>query len=111
MHGECAVIVQGKQRAMTEVQRLVNELLRRLWLAGRAVRSAPLSFHPGRRRGEDTAPYPAPFRFEHADDDLNIVFAKAVEAKFVAGGMDFPIGASKSRSPRRRNAFCNRRPT
>src|SRR2546428_6194196 len=93
MQGECAVIVEGKQRAMAELQRLVNELLRRLWLVGRAVPSAPLRFHPGRRRGEDTAPHPAPFRFEYADYDLHVVFAKAVEAKFVAGGIDFPVGA------------------
>src|SRR5579871_711141 len=67
MNGDTSVVVESKQSPVAELQGLIDEQLG--------------GFGGG-----------AWFLFKHADDNLHVMFAKAVEAKLFGGGEDFAVG-------------------
>src|SRR5260221_14323933 len=68
MYGNMAVVIEGEQGSVGELQGFIDQQLRRFGGA-------------------------APFLFKDADDDFDVVFAEAVEAEAFAGAVDFSIGA------------------
>ncbi len=82
VNGEFLVIVQGEQCAVAELKSIVNQLGRD------AFHRVPNCLSRSMGRG-GTRPYrPA----QHAHNNLHIMFAKAIQAKGLAGVMNFPVG-------------------
>ena len=70
MDGGLAVVAQGEERAVAEVQRLLDQAARRL----PAGRRAPLLF------------------VQNPGHDFHVVLAEAFQAERRGGGIDFPVG-------------------
>ena len=85
MHREVLAIVQREQRALPQLERLVNKLLPRR----RAGVPRPAFERLGSR---DARPSARPVCFQHPYDDFHIVLAKAIQPQPLAGGIEFPVG-------------------
>ena len=71
MDGDLAVIIEGEERALAEIQRLLDKLLRRARIR------AGLSL-----------------LVQHADHDLHVVFLEAIEAERLAGIVKLSVSAN-----------------
>ena len=97
MHRQLAAIIEGEEAALPQSQRFINQLPGSAGFlprgggpgcCGRRVLRDSCFGGPAAARDSRAAG-----RFQHPDDDFDIMFAKAVEAKSLVGGVNLPVGA------------------
>ncbi len=79
MHGEVLVVVEGEERPLSDLERLVDQLLRAF--PGDVGSLGRLGFFSATRG------------FQHTDDDLDVMFLEAVEPEGFVRAEEFSIGA------------------
>ncbi len=90
VHGEALMIIQRKQRSLSQFECFVNKRLPPQ--VGRAsVLASPVCRRGMGSRGHSPS-WGQAFSRQHPNDNLHVVLAKAVEAQSLAGGMALPVG-------------------